>query len=375
MTRAHLTRGAVAGALFVGSFAGAAQGQAASACAGQTHCTEVSSFAATVTDFRQSAASYYRIITTTVRFRNKSDRPLILGYVTGSGIVTDDQGIRYRVGAGGVRGIGEISGRSFDGKFTLQPGETGDARIEFAWRPERAGQIYGTRFEIDLAVREIDQVAANQYQLGREHALHWSGFGEGAVAAAPAATPAATPPFEAPPVAPAVPATDLCAGRTRCHHSGPFVAEVTRLTPSVSGRNHVVTATIRFRNASTQPLILAYKPGTSIAVDDRGNRYGGAASSVTGMGLVQARSADPSFVLSPGQARDATFTVWHKAVAGTVYGTSYAWDFSVEQLEVLASNQIRSVREFAVGFTDLSAGASGNAVDAAARLIGKVLKP
>ena len=92
----------------------AATAQAPNPCAGQAACSEVATFVATVTDFRTSKVSYYTVVSATIKFKNKTNRPLILGYVGGSGTATDDQGHRYVVGsAAGVRGIGCQLSRSW----------------------------------------------------------------------------------------------------------------------------------------------------------------------------------------------------------------------------------------------------------------------
>jgi hypothetical protein len=327
-------------------------GQADNPCAGVDHCTAVPGLTASITDFRESVAGYSRYVTFTVRFRNTSNRPLILGLVRGSATATDDRGNRYATGT--VRGIGEIIGNTFDSKFTLRPGESGDARIETAWRA--GNQIYGTAFEIDLAVREIDVVGSNQYALGKEHALHWSGFGAApAVAAAP--TPVAEPGAEAPQPEP-------CPEKKNSWcQAGVFVAEVTRLTPSKSGYNQNLQFTVRFRNLSRQPLVLAYTAGSAVVVDDAGNRYASYDNLVRGIGLSRGHQVNASFALRGGESRDANFTLTFRAGNKPV-GSKYTFDFSAEQLEILPGNQIRSAREFAVGFRDLTASGPG-AADAA----------
>ncbi|MGH8311601.1 MAG: hypothetical protein ACRETX_17630, partial [Steroidobacteraceae bacterium] len=150
---------------------------AAEACAGQSYCVETRSFAAVITNFRTSKQSTQRIVTATVRFQNKTDRPLTLGYVKTSGVAMDDEGNRYVVwGPSSVRGIGEIAGSAFDSKFTLQPQERSDARFELVWN-ETPQTVAGTRFELDLAVREISEVAVDQFRLGQEHSLHFERLG------------------------------------------------------------------------------------------------------------------------------------------------------------------------------------------------------
>jgi serine/threonine protein kinase len=155
-----------------------------SVCGGNPRCVQVSTFVATATDLRESVigggSDPTRVVGLTVRFRNTTGSALILGYVSGSGIVTDDRGNRYTTNS--VRGLGVIGGGPIDPKFVLRAGESGDARFEFMWSPR--GTIFGTRFVVELTVREIESVAGNQWRLGQEHSLHFRGFDEQGVAAA-----------------------------------------------------------------------------------------------------------------------------------------------------------------------------------------------
>lgn len=352
-----------------GSVVPTAAAQSPNPCAGFAACSEVGTFVATVTDFRTSKVSYYTIVSATVRFKNKTNRPLILGYVGGSGISTDDQGHRYEVSsAAGVRGIGWITGNTFDSKFTLQPGEFADARIEMSWRPASRADIFGTRWVMELAVREIDQVAATQFRLGREHALQFRGFREGwaptttTVAAVPAPPPADAP--AAPVEAPAAPPADLpdpCGVNPRCYNSGPFLVEVRSLTPGAGGgRHHGVDVVLRISNITPEPIILGYKSGSSTATDDLGNRYvyGRPSThdvSFKGIGLIiSGRTADPQFVLRPGQSRDASFSVTRFNSLGKQLGTAWSYEVMLTQLEILPSRQIREVRDYSVTFRDLT---------------------
>jgi hypothetical protein len=195
----------------------------------------------------------------------------------------------------------EGAGNTFDSKFTLQPGEFGDARVEFSWQ-ETAGQIYGTTFEIDLAIREIDPVGSQQYRLGREHVIHFSGFPKSG-AAATTDSPAAEIPAAAP-----THLVDPCAGESRCNFAGPFAAEVIRVNKTVTPpyNDNTLAVTIRFSNLTAEHLILGYKSGSSGMVDDAGNRYywgraGTHDGSARGIGLVTGSAADPSFQIAPGK--------------------------------------------------------------------------
>lgn len=80
---------------------------------------------------------------------------------------------------------------------------------------------------------------------------------------------------------------------------------------------------------------------------------------VKGIGLTRPGSADPQFTLGPGAARDITVEYAMAPTRATVLGTVWAADFAVEQLEVLPSRQIRSIREYIVSFQGLTAGRDG----------------
>src|SRR5215470_6560733 len=161
--------------------AGSAPAAAASVCGGDPSCTEVSAFAMSVVEFRATLQGNWKVLTTTLRFRNKLNRPLALGYVVGSGGATDDRGNRYVVKDGDIRGIGLITSRA-DDKFVIAPGQTGDARFTLVW----GGQgLFGSTFDLDLTVREIAQMGQGQTSLGAEYPLQIVGLVDGARSAGP----------------------------------------------------------------------------------------------------------------------------------------------------------------------------------------------
>ncbi|MDX2206645.1 MAG: hypothetical protein SFU57_03300 [Gemmatimonadales bacterium] len=328
-------------------------GQTTDPCAGIPRCYSTSTFAATLTDFRESTVSYYRILSVTLRITNTQNRPLILGYVAGSALATDDQGNRYEMSQGSLRGLGEVRGNSFDSKFTLRPGESADARLELSFRP--GNQIIGTQFALELALREIDPLPGNQFRLGREHSLQYRNLGELA-------------PVAAEPVAAVVPTSDHLAGipidpcgdKQRCYATGPFMAEITSFTDSKAAYHHYLNFTVRFRNLSAEPVVLAYAAGSAVAQDDQGNRYQATANFPKGIGVSRSNRADPSFRLRPGESREATFQMIFRP-GKAVLGTSYTVDFAVEQLEILPRNQIRTQQEFTLGFRDITIAGPGPA--------------
>ncbi len=162
----------------------AAAGAQNSFCGNQPLCYEASDFAATITDFRTSTSGGYKVIDVIVRFQNKLNQPLALGYLAGSGTALDDRGNRYIVyGGNGFRGIGQVYGNNFDPKFSLRPGGYGDAQFELMWAPGQT--VYGLTFELNLTVDEINTVEGNQHTLGGEFPLHYRGLSNGVTGAAP----------------------------------------------------------------------------------------------------------------------------------------------------------------------------------------------
>jgi hypothetical protein len=340
-------------------------------CQPASPCYETNSFSATINDFRTSTAGRFKVLTANLRITNKLNQPLTLGIVQGSGLGLDDQGNRYAIDSpNNVRGIGLISSSAqVDTKFTLESGESGDARVEMVLAMDR-NIIYGTSFQLSMTLREINRVGVNQLRLGREYEVHFPPLVNGLAGKARTIDSTNAPYSEVPPPTarreeaqvPAAPGIqDGCAGLSHCYSSGPFVATISHISASSVGnfKDHVLSLDVKFRNLSNQPIILAYASGTSTALDNLGNSYswGHAGThdlSARGIGLTTGSSADPSFVLQPGEARNATFQVIRYRPGNAQLGTSYTYSVSVQQLEILPSKQIRTAREYSMNFTDLN---------------------
>ena len=161
----------------LGALGGAAPATAAG-CAGIQHCVDVPKFTAQLADFRAIEQSGRRQLIATVKFENKTGQPLTIGYVSGSGTGMDELGNRYTVSdSGGVRGIGLITRSNLDTRFTLQPGEKADARLELDWNAY--DRIAGVEFKLEMALREIDALPGNQFRAGREHMVSFGGLRDG----------------------------------------------------------------------------------------------------------------------------------------------------------------------------------------------------
>jgi hypothetical protein len=325
--------------------------QAAAKCPSGTPCVETRSFVATVTNLRSSTSGKYRVLSATVHLENKTGKPLTLGYVHDSGLALDDLGNRYAItGASSVRAIGEVNGTEFDPKFTLAPGEARDARFELTFEPGK--QPLGKSYELDLALREITPTTADQFKLGQEHAVHFDALVQTTGKPVVAATPAPDPGPK-----------DPCGGSPRCYNAGTFIAEVMQVTSSAMTagvRHQTVAFNIRFKNISEKPVILAYRTGSSTALDNFGNRflYGRPNThdtSVKGIGLLEGRNVDTQFQLAPGQSRAATFNII-RFEARPPIGNAWNYDLVIDEIEVLPGQVVQSQRQNSISYSGLTAG-------------------
>jgi hypothetical protein len=152
--------------------------QQPTACGTQSYCYDTPHFVAVVTSFRTSTVNGYKLIDTSIRFQNKTDRSLIVGYVNASGFATDDRGNRSAVGGpNGVRGIGLVVGNNFDPKLIVRSGAWGEAQFELVL--QGSPQIVGFHYVLDITVAEIKTLEGNQHMLDGEFPLHFEGLANG----------------------------------------------------------------------------------------------------------------------------------------------------------------------------------------------------
>jgi hypothetical protein len=159
------------------------------ACASQPFCTESNDFVAVVTSFRIGTNNVYKqkIIDVAVRFQNRTDHQLILGYVDHSGVATDDHGNRsIPWGPNAYRGIGLVTGNSFEPKLILRSGSSGDAQFELV--QQGTPQLTGAVYVLDLTIAQIQPGPGNQQTLAGEFPLHFQGLANGASGTSPALT-------------------------------------------------------------------------------------------------------------------------------------------------------------------------------------------
>jgi len=159
-------------------------------------------------------------------------------------------------------------------------------------------------------------------------------------------------------------------------------ATINSITASAVGNfhDHVLRVEIKFRNVTNQPIILAYAAATSTAIDNLGNSYywghaGGHDGSAQGIGTSEGQKVNPQFVLQPGESRNAIFQVIRYRPGNAQLGTSFTYSVTIQQLEILPSQQIRTVRDYSMNFPDLTptgGGFNGQNVNDSIRKIGAI---
>jgi hypothetical protein len=151
-----------------------------SVCDVKAFCYNATNFTATITTFRISTNNVYKqkIIDVTIRFQNKTNQAVVLAYVDHSGLATDERGNRsIPWGPNAYRGIGLVSGTTFDPKLMVRPGGWGDAQFELV--QQGTPPVTGATYMLDLTIDEINN-SGGQPTLGGEFPLHFEGLINGA---------------------------------------------------------------------------------------------------------------------------------------------------------------------------------------------------
>jgi hypothetical protein len=308
-----------------------------------------------VVEFRASLQGYWKVLTVTLRFRNKLGRPVVLGYVQASGGATDDRGNRYAVKDSEVRGIGLIAGKP-DDKFVLSPGRR-VTRFTLAWAdssssatPSTSTSPSGRSSPPAMASRPSARsirCRSSAWWTGPRRALRGPvargraslllSLGGHVVGAhrprgSPAAGTQAAPttfasPFGASPTAGGTTGGARCPAGASCQDAGAFSVTVMQTIPAQSGKTKLVRFAIRVKHQTAQPLVLAYKAGTNAAVDEQGNAFtwgkpGTHDGSAQGIGTIEGARIDPQFQIAAGATRDAQIAV-SRADATRPPGKSY----------------------------------------------------
>jgi hypothetical protein len=132
---------------------------AADPCEGVPRCFNAGTFVAEVVQVLPTAAARgvaNQTVSLNIRFRNVSEKPIILAYRANSGMGTDNFGNQYYWGRAGshdqsVKGIGIVTSREVDTQFALTPGQARNATFNvtrFGVKPP-IGEAYNYDFVID----------------------------------------------------------------------------------------------------------------------------------------------------------------------------------------------------------------------------------
>ncbi|MEP7284059.1 MAG: hypothetical protein ABI696_18935, partial [Rubrivivax sp.] len=83
--------------------------------------------------------------------------------------------------------------------------------------------------------------------------------------------------------------------------------------------------------------------------------------------VVGGGAADPQFRLAAGESREAAFeSTLQYNVRRSQPGRIFTHDLTIVQLQVVGANQVRTLHEYALSFSDLRAGSPAGAADGAA---------
>jgi len=138
------------------------------------------------------------MVTVGFRVTNHGTAPLVLGFLSDSGQMLDEQGERYTVKyvyRDRVAGIGQVRrNSSIDPQFVLQPGESRPFTLGYS----RTGAPNGARgYSADLVLAQLELLPGNQVRIVREHSISFPQLAGGAAVAASAADGSAPAPAPA----------------------------------------------------------------------------------------------------------------------------------------------------------------------------------
>jgi hypothetical protein len=142
-----------------------------------------------------------------------------------------------------------------------------------------------------------------------------------------------------------------------CFDAGPFQANVSQMTMSQQGYWHIIRMNVQFRNSSNQPLIIAYREGSMVMIDNNGSSYQGAGGNpgeLQGMGIDRGNQTDSQFVLAPGQTGSAMFSVARARGNDSPIGTGFTYNLTIDELQAQNGAMAIPVRQYNLNFPSLT---------------------
>jgi hypothetical protein len=163
----------------------AAPAPAKDPCEGVPRCYNAGTFIAEVMQVSATAmtgGARHQGVALNIRFRNVSDKPIILAYRAGSSAGLDNFGNGFTWGRPGthdtsVKGIGMLEGRSVDTQFALAPGQSRGATfniIRFNARPP-----IGNAWNYDVVIDEVEVLPGQVVRSVRQNSLSFASLTAG----------------------------------------------------------------------------------------------------------------------------------------------------------------------------------------------------
>jgi hypothetical protein len=149
-------------------------------CGGAPRCYNAGAFTAEVVQVSPTAmtgGARHHSVSINIRFRNVSDKPVILAYQSGSSAALDNFGNAFTWGRPGthdtsVKGIGMVTGRTADTHYSLAPGQSRDATygiIRFNAKPP-----IGNAWNYNVVIEEIEIQPGQVVRSVRQNSVSFS---------------------------------------------------------------------------------------------------------------------------------------------------------------------------------------------------------
>jgi hypothetical protein len=154
-------------------------------CNGVPRCFNAGTFTAEVMQVSATAmtpGARHHSVSFNIRFRNLTDKPMILAYRSASSSALDNYGSGFTWGRPGthdtsVKGIGMVAGRSVDTQFSLAPGQSRNATfglIRFNARPP-----IGDAWNYDVVIEEIEILPGQVVRSTRQNSVSFTNLRAG----------------------------------------------------------------------------------------------------------------------------------------------------------------------------------------------------
>lgn len=129
-----------------------------------------------------TAGARHESVALNIRFRNVSEKPIILAYRSASSAGLDNFGHGYTWGRPGkhdtsVKGIGILTGRFVDTQFALTPGQSRSATFNII-RFNAAPPI-GNGWNYDVVIEEVEVLPGQVVRSARQNSLSFASLAAG----------------------------------------------------------------------------------------------------------------------------------------------------------------------------------------------------